>query len=224
MTLRRKAAAVMIGSALVAATAAIAAPPVEWDGMQRVQSKRFDLAYLQPGASFAGYSKIMLEPTEVAFHKNWRRDYNSSTRDLGGRVSDRDVQDAIAKGVAASGDIFTKAWRDGGYEIVSAPGPDVLKVRTGIVNISVRAPDMRTSARSYSFAQEAGNATLVVELRDSTTGALLGRAIDQKIAGDNSAALRNSATNRDDFRQLVEDWAKDSVRGMGELKNLSAGR
>jgi hypothetical protein len=32
---------------------------------------------------------------------------------------------------------------------------------------------------------------------------------------------RNSVTNRADFRRLVDDWAKISVRGLNELKASS---
>ena len=173
-----------------------------------------------PGADFRGYTKVMVEPTEVAFAKNWQRDYNRASRALSGRVSDRDVEEAVSEGVKAAHDIFTAAWTKGGYAVVTEPGPDVLRVKTGIINITVNAPDQPTSARSYSFSDEAGSATLFVEARDSMTGALLGRAIDQGIVGDNNAAWRTASSNRADFREMVENWAQISVRGMTELKSL----
>jgi len=217
--LKLGAAAILLG--LIASPVAAAKAPVEWDGLRQVSSKRMDLVYLQPGADFRGYTKVIVDPTEVSFRKNWQKDYNRGSRDLGGKVSDRDVQDAIAKGVVAASDIFTEAWRRGGYEIANQPGPDVLRVKTAVANISVNAPDVRSSARSYSFSEEAGQATLVIEVRDSLTGAILGRAIDQAIVGYNSATWRTTVSNRADFRQVVEGWAKNGVRGMTELKALS---
>lgn len=206
---------------LLAGPVAIAKPPTNWDGLVQVKSKRLDLVYLQPGADFRGYTKVLLEPTEVAFAKNWQRDYNRSTRDLSSRVTDREIQDAITDGVKAADDIFAEAWTKGGFVVVAEPGPDVLRVKTGVVNISVSAPDQPVAGRSYNFSGEAGYATLFVEARDSQTGALLGRAVDQGIAGDNSAAWRTASSNRSDFRQLVQHWADISVRGMSELKTLS---
>jgi hypothetical protein len=221
--LGRHVARAFLGCVLAAAPLS-AAPPVEWDGLQRVASKQFALVYLQPGADFRGYSKVIIEPTEVAFHKNWRTDYNATTRGVSNRVSDRDVENAISKSVATANDIFANAWRKGGYEIAAAPAPDVLKVKTAILNISVSAPEVASSARSYVFAREAGRAALLVELRDSVTGALIGRVVDQKVAGDNTVGWRTSVSNRADFRELVETWAKDSVRGMSELKRISSAR
>src|SRR6478672_4184864 len=114
---------------LTSSVANSAAPPDSWDGLVKVKSKRLDLAYLQPGADFRGYTKVMLDPTEVAFRKNWQKEYNSTSRNLSGNISDRDVQDAVAEGITKSSDIFAKAWEKGGYPIVSAPGPDVLRVK-----------------------------------------------------------------------------------------------
>jgi hypothetical protein len=213
--------ATLASAMVLAAPVDAAKPPDTWDGLSKVNSKRLDIAYLQPGADFRGYSKIMLDPTEVAFHKSWRRSQNSTDRGLSGTISDREVQEAITKGVAASNEIFAEAWSKAGYQVVTEPGPDVLRIKTGIVNIWVSAPDNRSASRSHTFAAEAGVATFFLEARDSLTGALLGRAVDQRFAGDTSHNWRTSVSNRADFRELVESWAGDGVRGLGELKSLS---
>ena len=214
----------LAGLMIVAEPAFAAAPPANWDGLVRVPSKRAELAYLHPEADFRGYSKVLIDTPEVAFQKNWRRDYNSSHRDLSSKVSDAEVQEAISKGVTAAGDIFAKAFAKAGFTLVDAPGPDVLKVHVGIVNIRVTAPERQTAGRSHTFANEAGSAILFVEARDSTTGALLGRVVDQRLAGDNSTAWRTAVTNRADFRDLVHDWATASARGLTELKSRSQGK
>jgi len=221
MVIGRISAIAILALALAGGTAR-SVPPVEWDGLQRVQSKRFELVYLKPGADFRAYSKVIVEPTEVAFHKDWRRNHNATTRGLAGRVSEQDVERAISRGVASASGIFIDAWKTGGFTVVQTPGPDVLRVRTAIMNISVTAPEVRSASRSYSFSNEAGQASLVVELHDSMTGALLGRVVDRKLAGDTITGWCTSVSNRSDFRELVKSWAKESVRGMSELKRLSS--
>ena len=212
---------IAIASAAFLSAPAVAKAPATWDGLVQAKSKRFDLVYLQPGADFSGYTKVMIDPTEVAFQKNWQRDYNRDSRALSSRVTDGDVQNALTQGVKAATDIFTDAWTKGGFTVVDSPGPDVLRVRTGVVNISVNAPDKPTAGRAYSFSPEAGQATLFVEARDSTTGALLGRAVDHRIVGDTMTAWRTSVSNRADFRYQVEQWATASVRGVAALKASS---
>jgi len=211
----------LICAMLATGPAVGAKAPATWDGLVQVKSKQLDLVYLQPGADFRGYTKVLVEPTEVAFAKNWQRDYNRSTSSVSSRISDSDIQSAISDGVKAANDIFTEAWTKGGFLVVTQPGPDVLRVKTGVVNISVNAPDTMSPGRSYSFSPEAGRATLFVEARDSLTGALLGRAVDQRIIGEHNAAWRTTVSNRGDFRDQVQQWAKISVRGMTELKALS---
>ena len=208
-------------SVLAIAGPAASKPPTTWDGMVQVPSKRISLLYLQPDADFRGYTKVKIEPTEVAFHKDWQRDFNRSNRSLAGRVSDSEIQDAITRGVAAANDIFASAWTKGGFTVVNDAGPDVLRVKTGVLNIRVSAPDRQTPGRSMTFSEQAGSAALVVEARDSMSGALLGRAIDQKIVGDTQSLWRTSASNRADFREAVQQWAAATVRGMEELKSRS---
>ncbi|MGH6911325.1 MAG: DUF3313 family protein [Phenylobacterium sp.] len=214
-------AAVSLAAVGFAPPALAAKAPTTWDGLVRLKSKRLDYVYLLPGADFRGYTKVMLDPTELAFKKNWLRDYNNQTSSLSSRLSEKDLQKTIAEATPVASEILAQAFKDGGYPVVTEPGPDVLRVRTGVVDISISAPDVMTAGRSRSYAGEAGYATLVIEARDSVSGALLGRAVDGKVAGDNSTLIRNRVTNRGDFRQLMKSWASISVKGMAELKARS---
>jgi hypothetical protein len=204
--------------------AAAKGPPANWDGLVRASSKRLDYVYLLPGADFRGYKSVLLDPTQVAFEKDWKRDYNNTTaRGLSGRISDSDIEDAVTRASKAATDVFAKAFAAGGYPIAAAPADGVLRVSTALVNVRVSAPEKMTAGRSRTYSGEAGSATLVVEARDSVTGALLGRAVDSRLAGDTSSMMmpRSTVSNRSDFRQLVERWAKQSVDGLNELKRLS---
>ncbi|MBB3892152.1 hypothetical protein GGQ61_002885 [Phenylobacterium haematophilum] len=213
------AALCLLGSAAPQAFAA--EPPASWDGLTNVKSKRFDAAYVLPGADFRGYTKVMLDPTDVAFRKNWLRDYNNEAMDLSQRISKEDAQKMLNAVSTGFEEVFTKAYNDAGYQVVTTPGPDVLRLRTGVANLYVTAPDRPTAGRSRTFSEDAGSATVVIEARDSETGALLGRAIDTREAGDTGPYMRNSVTNRSDFTMLFKRWAKISLDAMAELKAMS---
>lgn len=205
-----------------AASPALAAkPPAEWDGLVKVKAKKFELVYLRPGADFRGYTKVILDPTEIAFEKNWKRDYNSGSASLSMQVSDRDIQRMADEGRKGAGEILRKAYAAGGYPVVDDPAADVLRVRTALIDITVTAPDTDSPGITRTYSRDAGGATLVVEARDSMTGALLGRAIDSRTIDDFTMEWRNRVTNRRDFGQQVETWAKNSVKGLDELKALS---
>lgn len=197
------------------------APPTTWDGLVRVPSKKLKFVYLAPKTDFKPYTKVMLDPTEVAFDKNWVRNYNSQQADPTGYIEASDIRNAVTDGVKRSDKLFDKAFTDGGYQVVTAPGPDVLRVRTALLNIQVASPDLMSSmSRTITNSSAAGSAMLVVEVRDSQSNALLGRAVDQRLAGEGGSVLRNSATNHADFDELIKTWAKASVAGLNELKTL----
>ncbi|MBM4218151.1 MAG: hypothetical protein FJ171_00620 [Gammaproteobacteria bacterium] len=60
-----------LGAALgLVALAALAAEPGNRGGLVEVKPKRMDAVFLLPGADFRGYTKILMDPVEVAFEKN----------------------------------------------------------------------------------------------------------------------------------------------------------
>jgi hypothetical protein len=217
---RRCFALTAIAACAVFAAPAYAAPPATWDGLVQVKSRRFALAYLAPGADFTSYHKVMIDPVEIAFKKNYVREYNSSHRGLSSQIRDSDVERMVAEGSRSATSLFAKAFSDAGYQVVTEPGPDVVRVHSGVVDIYVNAPDVRSAGRRTVIAPEAGYASFVVEARDSMTGALLGRVLDKRYAGDNIGRVRNSVTNRSDFEALFRTWAKQAVSEFGDLRKL----
>jgi hypothetical protein len=119
-------------------------------------------------------------------------------------------------------DIFVEAFRKAGYEIVTTPGPDVLRVSTAVINLYVNAPDTMSAGRSYSYTMEAGEATLVIEVRDSMTGALMGRVLDRRMTrGAGRLQMTTSVSNQAEFRSLFRQWADIAAKGLDELKAQS---
>lgn len=189
-----------------------------YDGLVRTKVKRIDEVYLLPEADFSVYTKIMIEPVEVAFRRNWQRDHN----DMSGRVSDSQARRIIDEASAGLAKIIRASFEKQGFNVVDAPGSDVLKVRPAISDLDIYAPDVATSARVRTYSREAGEATLVVEARDSLSGQLLGRTIDTDTAGDFGPYMRNSASNRSDFERLFKEWADQCAKGLVKLRASSA--
>lgn len=197
-------------------------PNGTWDGLVEVKPKRIDAGFLLPGADFRPYKKIMMDPVEVAFKKDWMKDYNRDTATLSQRLTQEDI-DNIAKAARENfEEVFTEVYREAGLEIVTTPGPDVLRLRPGVMDLYIVAPDNMTAGRSRTYTTEAGEALLFLEVRDSTTGALLGRALDRRNTRyTGQVQLSNRVTNLSDFRTLFKQWADISVKGFEDLRALS---
>ena len=192
--------------------------PESWDGLVEVKPKRMDAAFLLPGADFRPYTKVMIDPTQVAFQKDWFKRMND-TRDFSRRVSKEEAEQILAAARSNFDEVFVEEFTKAGYAVVNAPGADVLRVSTAVVNLYINAPDVGSSGMSKTFTTEAGEATLFVEVRDSQSGALMGRVIDRRetqgIAGRTQA---NRATNTAEFRNLFRNWAGTTIQGLEELK------
>ncbi len=185
-----------------------------WDGLVEVKSPKMDVGFLLPGADFRGYSKVMLDQPEVAFRKDWMKSMNSG---MDRRVTEADARKILETVGSNTMDIFTEAFTKAGYQVVTTPGADVLRVRSGVVDLYVNAPDTMSSGFTRTFTANAGEATLVLELRDSLTNALLGRVLDRREAQGMRGAS-NSITNLSEFRQVAKSWAGLSVKGLAALK------
>jgi hypothetical protein len=164
---------------------------------------------------------VMIDPTEVAFRKNWQRDQNRDRLDLSSRVTDEDARRILDGAQQEFQKLFAETYAKAGYQVVTAPGPDVLRISTAIANLDVAAPDTMSPGRTRTYSREAGEATLVLEARDSLTGELLGRAIDERETSDMGPYIRNSVTNAAAFEQVFRRWAETSAGGLAELKELS---
>ncbi len=198
-------------------------PHTDWDGLVQVNSSRFDTVYMLPGADFSGFTKVMLDPTEVAFRRNWQRNINSSTRSVSGRITDRDAERILEQVRTGFQDVFAEEFARGGYQLVTTPGPDVLRLRTAVTNIDIAAPDRRSSARNRTYSRTAGQATLVIEARESMSGAVLGRAVDRRIADSGAfTARRNRTTNTWDFERMFRAWGRMSASALDGLRATPA--
>ncbi len=180
------------------------------EGLERVEVKGVDAVYRRPGANLSAYNKLLVRPVYVEFSKNWQPEHDSALY----RMNEPD-REKIRQGLA---DLFAEVMveelqKEGGYRLVDEPAPDVLEVRPAIVNLYINAPDvsMQTAGRVRTYTADAGEMTLVVELRDSVTGTLLSRAFDRRNADNMTWQWTNSVSNSAEARRIITSWA-DTLR------------
>lgn len=192
------------------------------DGLQKVKVKNIDLVYAQPGATFANYDSVRIDPrVDVAFRKDF--DFTKSGSRM--KLTTAELQD-IRTGVAeAVHEEFVKelTTKKGTYRLADQAGPGVLDVRLAIANLYANAPDTMQPGRTRTYTVSAGEMTLVMELRDSETGAVLARVFDRREARDTGMmTMTNSVTNSAEVRSMARSWARilrermDAAHGIGK--------
>ncbi len=215
-------AALLTGAASIAAQVNKSGTPNVRDGLVKVKSHHLDAVYLLPGTDFRGYTKVLLDQTQVVFRDHWIKDINQSTRELSNRINSADAERIVEEARTTFAEIFGRALKDAGFEIVTAPGADVLRLAPRVVDVYINAPDKVTTAPlTRIFTVDAGEATLLLEIRDSATGALIGRASDHGIAsltGSNRVKPTSNVLNRGEFEDLFRALAQASAKGLNELK------
>jgi hypothetical protein len=192
----------LIASALsVSFGADKADPPTTWQGLTLTPSKTVDALYLKPGMSLAPYKRFMLDPVEVEFRKEWTTDPR--------RVSSSDRERIRSELAEAAREVFRKELEEkGGYQLVNEQAPDVLRVRAGLVNLYITAPDTGSAARTRNYVVSAGEMTLVAELRDSESGEVLAMALDRRAARETGMMQWSSkVSNASEARSMLRVWA-----------------
>ncbi|HVY82383.1 MAG TPA: DUF3313 family protein [Steroidobacteraceae bacterium] len=183
------------------------APATTPEGLKLVKRPGLDTVYLREGVSFAKYKRVMLDPVEVSFDKNWdpRRGSAASLESVDPAAIQRDLA-KLAR------DVFRRELeKKGGYPLVDTPADDVLRVRARIVDLYINAPDTRTASPTRVYVINAGEMTLMAELYDSVTNTLLARVSDRQRGlerGLNELQIANRVTNTAEADRILTGWAR----------------
>lgn len=212
---------------LLFATLSFAAEPpaANAEGLVEVRVRGLQQYLVQPDADLARYRAIMLDPVEVSFDRRWNP--KPAGRELTVEEKTK-LRTDVARIVQKE---FTGELTKGGYQIVTEPGDDVLRVRAEVRDLYLNAPDIPRPSRTQSFTRSAGELSLVAELRDSASGALIARALDRyEDPEDNWFQLTTSIDNNEAVRDAAERWARglrsqlDKARAVKPAKGLEPTR
>ena len=133
------------------------------------------------------------------------------------KTTDRDtVLRACLRGIAAEYAAWLEVGGDPEFSLLPAYRQLCATIGRGV---RVELPGGRVLQGRAGGVDAAGS--LVVEVRDSSSNALLGRAVDNRVVGYGAPFRRDSVTNRADFERVFGGWAKSSVEGLAELKARS---
>jgi len=184
-----------------------------FDNLVPVKDAAVAKAYIDPEADFSVFRRVKMLDTYVAFRSGWQRDQSRGSRTS--RVSANDM-DRIKSDVSTMfNEVFaTQLEADDGFEITDQTGDDVLLIRAAIIDLDITAPDTMSAGRSRTFTTSTGAATMYIELFDSVSGQIIGRAADRQAvrsAGGN-ITWSNRVSNGAEARRMFRGWA-DTLRG-----------
>lgn len=195
------------------------AQPDTTDGLYRVKSARVAALFLRPGTDFAAYHGVLLDRASVT-----PMNEEKAARRARGRRSPPLTPDTIDRFERIFAETLESGLAQSAYTLVREPGPDVLRVSGLVVDLLVDTPNYRGGEES-TFVLQAGEMTLVLDVRDSTTGVSLARIVDPRpivpagtslSGGYRSSPVRTWSAVRDVF----EGWARVLREDLDALHEL----
>ncbi len=192
---------------------------VTFDGLHEVLNSAADKAWAKPGVDLSGYTKIKLEGAGVEYRPGGETGRTRMSRSQGGpyEVTERQKE----RFEQTVGEAFrAELARSERFSIVDEAGPDVLLLRGALLDVVSYVPPDNTIGRIDVYLSRVGEATLVIELRDSITNAILARAIDRGAAEDMGGwSESNRVTNTAEVRRLVRRWGRSLREGLEGFGN-----
>ncbi len=187
-------------AALAGCVIAPSAGPTTPDGLEKRPSSKVDSLYAAPGASLVRYRKVMLDDLDVAFKADWEIHHPG--------ISASEINDIRTLGARLFRAAFSSELEKGGYPIVTAPGPDVLRVKAAVVDVDFASASAAAAGVGGAYIVSTSDISLVGELRDSQSGAVIARVID-KNRGRNVGTLQMSseANPSKEALQAFSTWA-----------------
>jgi len=187
--------------------------PATKDGLSRVEGRDVSAAYMRPETVFGAYDEVALDPLRIS-HKE------------GTRPLDHDSMERLQQ---IFGESFTRQLsRSESFRVVSERGPKTLRVTSRIVNLDVRMG--RNRGGEKEMVLDAGEMTLVLNVRDSQTGESLARIADRRrirpkgVTGHanshqlTAAGFESTPVNVwGAMREVVDDWARILRQGLDDL-------
>lgn len=195
---------------------------VTHDGLVRIDRTVMDAVWARPDVDLRGVTKIRFHGLGVEYRNvsgpySGRAGTSSSVRTTS---SQNEFQlDEATRAMFEEeirGAFLEEFQRSTVFEIVEEAGPDVIDVHVGLLDVVSRVPP-DTVGRSRVFIDRVGEATLVLEVRDSVSHTALARAVDRRAAESMTAMESTPPRNRAEVRRLGRRWGgilRDGLESM----------
>ena len=182
---------------------------VTFDGLHEIKGGTADKAWARPDMDLSQYSKIRLQGAGIEYRPGGEAGRTWSARSRGGPYEVTEKQKERLRAVVAEA-FLDELGKSEKYTLVNESGPDVLVVRGALLDVVSYVPPEPVGGRSTVYLSSVGEATLVIEIRDSITDAVLVRAVDRRAAEQMGGTMlmdSNRVTNTAQVRRLAKRWA-----------------
>lgn len=201
---------------LVLGACAADRPPEEItdDGLARVPSRSLGGVYRAPEATFTQYRRVILEPPTIGFIKDWRKNHPD--------VTDAEFLRMGIESATLFRDEFTRELvKRGPYTFADDYGPDVLLIIPKVEDLDIVAPETGDAGFTRTYTPLKISMKVTGDLRDASTGKLVGRVIMIQPPERNEfkeMQEANRVTNAYEQRRVFSKWSRLVLEALNVAK------
>jgi hypothetical protein len=188
-----------------------------FDGLVRIDNARFAAAWIDPEIDVKQYNKIIPGGAEFEFRAAQKVSASTARHS---NASEFWISDANKQRLAELvSEVFTEELQKSKYfTLTEEPGPDTLIVTGALHDIVSKVPPQDVG-RSEIWLRSLGEATLVIELRDSLSNEVIYRAVERRaVENVGSQMIRtNTATTWAEVRRWARRWAISLREGLDSV-------
>ena len=194
---------------------------VTHDGLTRINRTVMDAVWAREDIDLSGVTKVRFKGLGVEY-RNVNGPYSGRAGSGQGRARsgqtvfqlDADTRALFEEEIR--GAFLEEIGRSSVFEVTEEAGPDVIDVHIGLLDVISRVPP-ETVGRSRIFIDSVGEATLVLEVRDSISNTVLARAVDRRAAQNFTAQESTPPRNRAEVRRLGRRWGQIIREGLDTM-------
>ena len=196
-----------LGLAACGDTARVAVPDHRFvndiSGMERADDGEAETVYIQPGgANVEAYDSFIVDPVQIHYSDPEMKD-----------LDETDVQEFL--------DYFRSAMvtqlEEGGYRVVTQPGPGTLRLETTVVDLKVpNASANLAMIAGFPAAISKGSVTIEVAFRDTETNKLNAVMADSRRGGYMNGSPWSTWS---DVKASVDEWAEEIREAIDAAKS-----
>jgi hypothetical protein len=191
---------------------------MSFDGLIKVDNSRMTSAWVKPDLNLSEYSKILPANAGIEYRavksvsRVGRRTSSASEFPLNEKQKEK-VEAAI------SGVFREELAKSQNFTLATEPAADTLIVVGMILDLVSNVPP-DPMGRGDIYLTKVGEATLVLEIKDSQSGEIFARAVDRRAIAPNVAVRSTPVSNLSELRRQARKWASLLVKRLDEFHAL----
>ena len=189
---------------------------VSYDGLHVVDNARFANAWADPSIDFSRYSKVIPGGAEFEFRAVKKNSGTTRARSSASEywISDANREKLKEETSAIFAEEIGKSTR---FTVTDTKGDDAIIIRGAMLDIVSKVPPEMVG-RGEVFLTDVGEITIVIEVVDSMSNAVIFRGVERRAAGTSGNTIRVSqVTTWAEVRRLARRWAKTLTEGLDSI-------